>query len=291
MPHLIFVHGRDQQGKNPVELQAEWESAWDEGLKNAGLQRPSNTEVSLPFYGDRLMELLKQLDAPMLSDVQAKGDGIDDEEAEFRAELVAQLARDYGITDEQIAAQLTPGKPVERGLQNWEWVQAILRALDKTPLGQAAIDLFTRDVYAYLTNGVVRREIDKIVLSTIPQGKCVVVAHSLGSIVAYNVLYKAVHPINATRFVTVGSPLGVKAIQVHIEKPCMIPKSASRWLNAYDERDVVALRSLSSDTFPGNPALLNKADVKNKTANRHGIIGYLDNPDVARWIHEGLLEA
>jgi hypothetical protein len=71
----------------------------------------------------------------------------------------------------------------------------------------------------------------------------------------------------------------------------MMPKSASPWLNAYDDRDVVALRSLSPDTFPGNPALTNKDDVKNKTVNRHGIIGYLDIPDVVRWIYEGLLEA
>ena len=61
--------------------------------------------------------------------------------------------------------------------------------------------------------------------------------------------------------------------------------------NALDQRDVVALYPLDSVNFPLDPAvpaIENKRDVRNKTDNRHGITGYLDDAEVARRIHEAL---
>jgi pimeloyl-ACP methyl ester carboxylesterase len=68
-------------------------------------------------------------------------------------------------------------------------VQAIIRVLDHIPgLNSRLIDAFTWDVYVYLTYPGVRAQIDKVVADALGDEPCVVVAHSLGTVVAYNVL-------------------------------------------------------------------------------------------------------
>jgi hypothetical protein len=94
--------------------------------------------------------------------------------------------------------------------------------------------------------------------------------------------------------VTVGSPLAVTEIRKTLRAlaPCRCPQRVGAWFNALDERDVVALYPLDASNFPldpVNPAIENKRDVRNKTENRHGIAGYLDDAVVARRIHEALI--
>jgi hypothetical protein len=65
----------------------------------------------------------------------------------------------------------------------------------------------------------------------------------------------------------------------------------SAWFNAMDERDVVALYPLDPTHFPldpDTPAIENKTDVRNRTRNRHGVAGYLDNEVVARRIYRAI---
>lgn len=285
---LIFVHGRSQHGKNPTQLQGQWETALSTGLQRANLEMPQDIEISFPFYGDRLDELLRQLNAPLVSDVTQRGATPDSSEAAFRGELLYEIAQDAGVTDAEIQSEYR-GAPQEKGPLNWEWVQAILKALDKTPLGEFAIDSFTRDVYVYLTNKSVRKAIDGIVMASLSNGPCVVVGHSLGSVVAYNVLRRASPAIEVNMYATVGSPLGLKAIRRRLDAPLAMPSCVKGWFNALDERDVVALHPLDSVNFNINPSIENKTDVKNHTDNRHGISGYLDDAVVAKTIHDALL--
>ncbi|PLC51106.1 hypothetical protein CR159_05815 [Pollutimonas subterranea] len=59
-----------------------------------------------------------------------------------------------------------------------------------------------------------------------------------------------------------------------------------------DERDVVALYPLNASHFPLEPAvpsIKNKQDVHNRTENRHGVSGYLDDKEVARQIYDALV--
>jgi hypothetical protein len=88
-------------------------------------------------------------------------------------------------------------------------------------------------------------------------------------------------------YVTVGSPLGVGAIKQLIGRP-RHPECAKGWFNAMDPRDVVALHPLDNAHFRVDPAIENKTDVDNATENRHGISGYLSDPEIARRIHAAL---
>lgn len=284
---LVLVHGRAQEGKDPVQLQKQWQDALAAGAQRAGVAVPPGTTVVLPFYGDTLARMVAELNAPLATNVASKGTSSDADQT-LRGEIIAELAAAAGITDEQIRREMAdPAQP--KGPQNWEWVQATLRALDRIPgFNSHLIDLFTRDVYVYLENRAVRKAIDKIVAEAIGNEPCVVLAHSLGTVVAYNVLSKRGKVPGFPRLVTVGSPLGIKGIQRLLDQPLVHPPCIGHWFNAYDDRDVVALAPLDGSNFNVTPGILNKSDVMNFTDNRHGIEGYLADPVVAAKVVEAL---
>ncbi len=87
-------------------------------------------------------------------------------------------------------------------------------------------------------------------------------------------------------FLTVGSPLAIRAIRRQF-LPLRYPP-VSAWYNAFDPKDVVALYPLDVNNFPVQPAVENNNRVHNSTDNHHGIIGYLDDVDVARHVIGGL---
>jgi pimeloyl-ACP methyl ester carboxylesterase len=94
-------------------------------------------------------------------------------------------------------------------------VQATIRAIDKFGGGisQSTIESFMRDVYLYTTQPGVRAEIDRIVSAALTETPCVVVGHSLGSVVAYNILRNDPRALKVRSYVTVGSPLAIRAIR------------------------------------------------------------------------------
>lgn len=281
---IIFIHGRAQEGKDPVRLQQIWEDAFDEGLKAAGLSRPIGLEIALPYYGDILDQLIETLEAPLVTDVVEKGAKQDDNEADFRGQLLMELAEGAGLTDQDIH-QNFEGQLIEKGPLNWGWIRAILKTLDRSKIiGEKIIDQFTRDVYVYLTNKNVRRRIDSIIQPHIGGSPCVVVGHSLGSIIGYNILKG--DPAQVSRYITVGSPLGIKAIKRLLESPLVSPTHA--WYNARDKQDFVSLYNLNSKHFDVQPPINNYNDIDNHTDNQHGIVGYLPDRWVAKAIYEGL---
>jgi hypothetical protein len=284
---LVMVHGRAQAGKDPVALKKDWLDALSYGLERANSSLPAATTVEFPFYGDLLAELVKETETPLSSAINSKGPNPDGE-TELRGEIIAEIAVASGLSEDDIGRELGAG-PTEKGPGNWEWVQAMLRAIDRVPgLNSATIDTFTRDVYVYLAYPGVRAQIDGKIADAINDEACVVLSHSLGTVVAYNVLYKRIANPSFPCLVTVGSPLGIKAIKNRIERPLRSPQCIQQWFNAYDDRDLVALVPLDARNFDIAPPIENKSDVKNFTDNRHGIEGYLADPFVARKVAEAL---
>jgi hypothetical protein len=74
--------------------------------------------------------------------------------------------------------------------------------------------------------------------------------------------------------------------------PIRFPKpTVKSWLNAYDKRDVVALYPLDRSNFDVSPDdIEDYGKVSNRTDNRHGIVGYLNDSFVASRILSKLTE-
>jgi hypothetical protein len=284
---LVFVHGRAQQKKDPQQLKVSWIETLNRGGQKIGKHLSDNVNVAFPYYGDLLDSFATQFNLPTTADIQTKGAPVDAEFLVFQAEMAEQLRSRAGVTDQQVETEYG-NNPKERGPQNWEWVQAILRALDKKVGGltQNTLETFMRDVFLYTRRASVRDKVDAVVVKELTDEPTLVVAHSLGTVVAYSVL-SSNRPLRVPLYVTVGSPLGIKTIRDTF-RPVRFPTSVSAWYNAFDDRDVVALYPLDNTNFPVTPQIENYSKVKNSTDNRHGIVGYLDDAEVAKHIFAGL---
>jgi hypothetical protein len=112
-------------------------------------------------------------------------------------------------------------------------------------LTQAFVAWFFRDLDAYFTD-VARHEqvIGDVSAELSGFGPRVVVAHSLGSIVAYEALWSRPHP-DIDLLLTLGSPLAMPDIVFDRlaphEGPRGIPPGVRRWINVTDPGDLIAI--------------------------------------------------
>lgn len=298
---LILVHGRSQQRKNADDLKASWLDSLRSGLRRHGLDLPvANTSIHFPYYGDTLDQLVKGVDLAAVADVVIRGTAEDEAAQSFLRALLQDVQEKEGVSDDQAIRAVSDEEATrvtERGIKNAKLVLGILRYLDENvPLASGpALALATNDVYHYLHNNRISDAIDGGVRAAFQSPhedvRRVVVAHSLGSIVAYKLLHDSQAAAwNVTDFITVGSPLGVRAISSRLSALGVhgFPAAVARWYNALDPQDVVALRPLHDPWFESETPVVNFEDVVNPTSNQHGISGYLGNPTVAKRIHEAL---
>lgn len=289
---ILFIHGRSQGGKDPDVLLENWIDALKRGLQAAGLRLPDGVQFDFPFYADTLDRFVSGLKDPNPDVIEmAGGNGTASALDDFLAESLDEIVHDAEIPEAEVQAMVEGPAVTEMAPQNWRWVRAIAKAIDKrlTPASEWTIKRFLTDVHLYIANRNVQRAINAIVASELRQEPTVVVGHSLGSVVGYRLLAELQDASHIRRYITLGSPLGMKSIAKrlgiaqHVGQPT--------WFNAFDKRDIVALHPLDQKRFPTQPAILNHDQVNNHTPNRHGIAGYLDDPQVARAVVEGLSTA
>jgi hypothetical protein len=293
---LVFVHGRSQENKKLVDLTKTWTDALFQGFANAGAIVPTAiVDVVMPYYGDVLYQLTQQAGRASSGNVVNRGleaYAPSAEELKFYRRFIQDVIDTKGITDAELEAE-TGGDVKDRDIQNWKAVLATLRFLNRSKrVAAASIERFTEDVWLYLKNAGVRDEIDKLVGPLIPmEDRCIVIAHSLGSIVAYNLLRHRDNCNNVAAFVTLGSPLGIEVIIEELPTngaPRLAPEGAGIWFNARDAQDTVALHEILSDRFDGSPLVENYSRVKNTSSNKHGIEEYLHDKVVAAKIYSVL---
>lgn len=266
---LVLVHGIGQQGRSSNEIQAEWTSA----LGGAREDLPFDSVVT-PFYGDQIHALAE---ARGSSTVVAQGFGEDDEEREFVGAGLDEIARAHSVTEHQIELQQT----VEQGLPHDRRFIATLRLIEAVSPFQGNLALrLLRQAFAYLKHSDVTEAVDDLVRPAIEAGPCVVVAHSLGTVVSFRLLRQQQYEVPL--FVTLGSPLAVRSVQTALGRPRLVPAGVGRWFNAVDRDDMVTLgTALTIGTFADR--IENYLDVQNGE-DAHSAAGYLSDSVVRELI-------
>ncbi|MPY87315.1 MAG: S8 family serine peptidase [Luteitalea sp.] len=119
--------------------------------------------------------------------------------------------------------------------------------------------LLLRDVNDFLFNEERRAEMSERVRERLRTGggPFIVIGHSQGSMVAYDVLFQlAAQECDVALFITIGSPLGLQEVQDQLktitnQKKLAVPACVRRWVNVADPLDPVALdKKLGNDYQP-----------------------------------------
>ncbi|MBN1150247.1 hypothetical protein JXA84_03380 [candidate division WOR-3 bacterium] len=271
-PEIMFIHGRAQGKKDPEEQKKAWIKALEKGLKSSGLGLPSEIKCIFPFYGDRLDYIVQETKF------------IPSIENTIRYKLLEEMAENGGLLrDKEIESE------GEKSIFSDENFQKLLKLLERDlDIGPSFLRIFTKDVSMYLSREGVKKDINGIVVSEITENTRVVVGHSLGSVIGYEVLSGLEKP-NIPLFITLGSPLGLCSVKRHVSKPFKKPDSVEEWINAFDERDFIALNKLDESNSHTGKGITNKNDICNESPGHHGIKGYLDNAFVATSIYNAAL--
>jgi hypothetical protein len=134
--------------------------------------------------------------------------------------------------------------------------------------------------------------------------KILLIAHSMGTIIAYDVLTQCVPDIKIDTFITIGSPLGIPIIisKIIYEQRKFSGENITRvkcpenikrgWYNFSDLRDKVAIYYCLASNFEkntNNVAVIDKIVYNDFSGNPHKSYGYLRSPEVAEIIHQFLI--
>lgn len=125
-------------------------------------------------------------------------------------------------------------------------------------------------------------------------GPFIVVAHSQGSMIAYNVLRQlGAEDAEVGLLVTIGSPLGIEEVQDVIRKlsgPLKVPECVDKWVNVAEPLDPVSADRTLEEEFGKNGRGVGVEDfeVRNPDwqTNPHSSTGYLNTEPVRNAVRE-----
>ncbi len=270
--HLVLLHGRSQSGEDLPGVRAHWAGGLARGLAAAGLPPIDARDASFPFYGAALTGALGSAREVVLSDAAP---GARPDAAPVRDAYTAVL-------EEAARATGMPASEPAEGSRESGALDLVQRALSwlagRSALDEAVIATVFRDVAAYLTDERVRKVVLDVVLDELPpDGDLVLVAHSLGTVVAMDVLQN-LPDRHVPLLVTAGSPLGLDAVHTELLAPVLRrPANVARWVNAWAVPDAVAIGCPLGDDWSG------VLDVRtaNPRSGAHDIAEYLADARVA----------
>ncbi|MFD8099834.1 trypsin-like serine peptidase [Nocardia fluminea] len=270
---VLYLHGRGQQGRDPVELRRNWTAGLNKGLTLAGLSPIDPADVHFPFYGDQLVESMDTREA------------VDSGPALYES-LVAEAAHRAGMPD---AGDL-PADPRERELFGGFGAVVLGRLHDqlgwiaaRSGLDSALIGAIFKDVAAYLDDERVRKGVLDTVLADVPSdGELILVSHSLGTVVAMDLLTQLPRELTVGLLVTAGSPLGMDGVYRRLLTggPSR-PERVGEWLNTWYAGDPIAIGCPLRQAWGPD---LRDLPVENPKERAHDIAEYLAHAAVAATI-------
>jgi pimeloyl-ACP methyl ester carboxylesterase len=206
-PIVVFVHGRGQLGQDTAALRREWKRDLDSSLALVGMPRLRDEDVRLAWYADVL-----------------------DPDSDSLCTIVAGDADSLGFGD------------FARGLLGF-LASAVPK--DESREMRGVISDLTYVVDPWKRCAAERRVGSVIEAAAGENRPVVVVAYSLGSLVAYGYLHSRPPSTKSStrlRVITLGSPLGIPAIRQMVfgdnVNTLSLPGAVSGWENVYDPNDL-----------------------------------------------------
>ena len=237
--HVVGVHGIRQRDTNSIKLADDWSQALARSIAVHVGPRAVVPAVTAPYYGDvfpRSRLKLGEDEAPDLATT-------DEEELDFI--LRALEVHTPPVLGQQTSAG-TLGMPPRT---NPHLVRAIARVDRRFGNGAGRL-LLSRisEVYGYFKDKDKAEEVRSRVREAVEQtGATLIIAHSLGSVVVYDMFQRGQIPLPATgarvnQLITCGSPLAWLPVQrklgLDATATLHLPTDVA-WLNAFDPYDPV----------------------------------------------------
>lgn len=318
-PRLVFVHGIGGP-RDPVRELTGWTRALASGMHAAGhsqlataLAAGSAADCVFAYYGDLFQQaqaqgaadsLPEEAEAEVFADflvawVDASLD-MDDVDGQDRRML--EQARAEAVAHDQAQGSLDVVRRalnvVTTVLELKPWnaaAQWITPKVMVRHLAQVARYLARSEVDA---DGVaLDRRIRARVAAAIGDEPAVLVAHSLGTIVALETLHepkRLAQPV-IPLFVTLGSPIGLRTVVWPrlLPQPPSAPEGTTGWLNFWDRDDIIAVRPHLERHVRANRAgvVPHSRRVDSDGIWVHSADKYLAQPAVAGPIAEALISA
>lgn len=314
MPHVTFIHGIGNK-LEPALL----ERSWLDLLRDGGGWdlRSEGVTTSMCYWADVLYPAPLAPTAPITeageeAEVMAAVDVGDawyrqlpDRERQQVRELAAEVGAIGWLTD---SGQVPPddagqaievphgSAPVPAG------AQAAAGEFERIPLPgplkRRLMKAFLRDVHHYLWDAEfspqpdrryrVRAEVRRRALQALAAGQQatpphLVLAHSLGSVIAYDVLRNVAPSPVVDGLITLGSPLGLDEVQDRLEPGWSrwdgfpAGKLTGRWVNVFDRLDPVCGLDpdLANDFRQGGRSMVSDINEPSWGSWRHSIGKYL----------------
>jgi hypothetical protein len=279
---IVCIHGIATRSPQPELLEKAWEDAIIQSV-GADLDRDC---IDFVYWGD-VAERWGQQVAGKFPELQKR-------EKELKEEVI----------QDAVTSGLNEGKsPKEK--KGWtsyasrrKNAMTLFQVLD-TPVRSAMLSLAKDSLLYFHAPGCgeeIRARLE-CVLEAAAGSSITLIAHSLGTVISYEVLRKRESDLEIQTFITLGSPLGLGFVYPRLlEKKRRVPDNIrNNWSNFADPRDFVATdRQLSDDYKKSGKRFIRDFLVENMSMNEqggrdsHNSIGYLLTPRVGEAIRDAL---
>ncbi len=236
---IVGVHGigNHQRGTTPVQAAAVLGTRWSSALRR-GLGLDSDLQAVVAYY------------AHYLAPDTAQGAGDPEHLAEPEQQMLLRWAAALGAPREVAQGRLAaPARAAA------DWI-ARRFGLDNRVV-RLLVTTFCREVHLYLADPARRYAVRGDVADTIAAHEpAAVIAHSLGSVVAYETLW-ARPDLQIDLLITLGSPLALPDVVFPHLDPAPTngkgrrPPGVRRWINIADPGDFIAIPRGLAPSFDG----------------------------------------
>ena len=298
---IIGIHGLGNKPEKDL-LENWWKISMEEGLSTAGYNRKL-PDFEMAYWADIVYDKPNNLHEK------------DENNPCFLDEPYIRGSKDFHVSpsDNRIKIVDFLGKQMNRIFLDDDY------SLNYSFITDAILNKYFRDLEIYYSKNISElhnrectlnqliRERLAALLEKHRDDEIMLIGHSMGSIIAYDVLTFMKPDIRVKTFITIGSPLGLPVVlsKIAAERkeaglesfPISVPEAiAGEWINYSDILDKVAFNYSLSDDFSENSHGIKPADylvVNNYESeggpNAHKAYGYLRTKEFATALNEFIL--